>query len=263
MHQEAHVREEVELAGWDTSLLESKLGVRFRNPLLMQEALTHSSFSNENPQVPVGPNERLEFLGDAILDYLTANYLFRQFPEMQEGEMTALRAALVKTASLASFARAWDLGRHLRLGRGEKASGGKNRLANLCAAFEAVVGALYLDQGMEAVRQVVEPLISRGVGELLATSTPSQPDPEFLIKDAKSRLQELAQSLYHLTPSYRTIAEHGPDHEKEFTVEVMIGTVPRGRGVGRSKQAAEQDAAREALAALLLQQDDAEGAGFS
>ena len=232
--------------------LEATIQVRFEQSELLREALTHSSFSNESPDGDAPPNERLEFLGDAILDHLTAEYLFRRFPEMQEGEMTALRAALVKTTSLASFARRWELGEYMYFGRGEEANGGRSRSANLCAAFEALVGALYLDQGLETVRGVVEPLIGDAVDDLVAQAPHAPSRGEFLVKDAKSYLQEISQSLFHLTPSYRTVDESGPDHQKEFTVEVLVGTVPRGMGVGRSKQAAEQAAARDALSALPI-----------
>ena len=230
--------------------LEDILGIHFLDPGLLQQALVHRSYLNENPTTEMLANERLEFLGDSIIDYLAAEYLFQRFPDMQEGGLTALRAALVKTESLASFAGGWNLGEHLLLGRGEEAAGGRTRPAILCGAFEAVVGALYLDRGMEAVRQVVLPLISQRVDQLLAETTQPHAESSLQIKDAKSRLQELAQSWFHLTPSYRTVAQRGPDHEKEFTVEVLIGDVPKGRGTGRSKQLAEQAAAQEALAQL-------------
>lgn len=239
--------------------LEAAIGITFSDERLLREALTHSSFSNENPDSTVPPNERLEFLGDAILDYVTADYLFRRFPEMHEGEMTALRAAVVKTSALADYALKWDLGRYLLLGKGEEGSGGRERLANLCAAFEALIGAIYLDQGMATVRTLVTPLIADDVSMLLKDEMLTDRTDGFLIKDAKSRLQELAQSLYHLTPSYRTVNERGPDHEKEFTVEVLIGSTSRGCGAGRSKQAAEQAAAREALAWMVNEEANKDG----
>jgi len=204
----------------------------------------------------------LEFLGDAILDYVAADYLFRRFRDMQEGEMTALRAALVKTESLASFAACWDLGEYLYLGRGEEASGGRMRLANLCAAFEALIGAVYLDGGMESVQRLVKPLLVDKVNLLLAEVGQGRERDRLAIKDAKSRLQEFSQSRYHLTPLYRTIAERGPDHEKEFTVEVLVGGVARGQGIGRSKQAAEQVAARMALIWLTGESQEQKGEKF-
>jgi ribonuclease-3 len=242
----------------DTGALEARIGIQFSDQELLLEALTHSSYSNENPEHDIPPNERLEFLGDAILDYMTADYLFRTFSEMHEGEMTALRAALVKTAALASLAREWGLGSYLFLGRGEEASGGRNRPANLCAAFEALVGAIYLDKGMDMVHALIEPMVARQVTRLLSDRPGRIQTERFMVKDAKSHLQELSQSYFHLTPSYQTIDERGPDHEKEFTVEVLIGSVARGRGVGRSKQAAEQGAARQALQWLLNAGSNAE-----
>ena len=234
----------------DEGDLEKTLGVDFSNAELLQEALTHRSYLNENPEYQIRDNERLEFLGDAIVDYIAAEYLFRRFPDMQEGEMTALRAALVKTESLASFAVHWNLGLHLHLGKGEEASGGRTRPPNLCGTFEALIGALYLDQGIDAIRRVLVPLMAAEVDRLLAERQPHHAEGALPIKDAKSRLQELAQSTFHLTPSYRTVAEKGPDHEKEFTIEVMIGGVPYGQGAGRSKQLAEQAAAQDALSQL-------------
>ncbi len=241
----------------DSKEIEGLLGVQFSNPGLLQEALVHRSYLNENPAREIPANERLEFLGDSILAYLVAEYLFQCFPDMQEGELTALRAALVKTESLASFAAGWNLGEYILMGRGEEAAGGRTRPAILCAALEALMGALYLDKGMDAVRQVVLPLITPAVDQLLAGTTQARPEGSLLVKDAKSRLQELAQSRFHLTPFYRTVAQRGPDHEKEFTVEVLIGDVPRGQGVGRSKQLAEQAAAQEALAQLEAEGEEA------
>lgn len=234
----------------DVHDLETTMGVRFAAPRLLLEALTHRSYLNENAEWEIPANERLEFLGDAIIDYLAAEYIFARFPEMQEGEMTALRAALVKTEGLAEFARRWRLGEYLLLGKGEEASGGRERLPNLCAAFEALMGALYLDQGIEVVRRVLTPLIAAQTDALIGEKPAEVADTGLPLKDAKSRLQELAQSRYHITPTYRTVAQRGPDHDKEFTVEVMIGHVPWGQGVGRSKQLAEQAAAQAALAKL-------------
>lgn len=230
--------------------LEERIGVEFHDRQLLQQALMHRSFANENPQWGVLPNERLEFLGDALLDYLAADLLFHRFPDMQEGEMTALRSALVKTESLASLAMDWDIGSYLYLGRGEEASGGRARPANLCAAFEALVGALYLDKGIECVRQLITPLLEAKLDFLLAETASETGMNEMTIKDPKSRLQELVQSRYHLTPSYRTVETRGPDHDKEFTVEVLVGREVWGRGIGRSKQAAEQAAAEIAYEAL-------------
>lgn len=220
---------------------EKILNLNFIDKTLLLRALTHRSYLNENPDFILGDNERLEFLGDAVLDFLTAEYLYHRFPEMREGELTSLRAALVRTESLANLAHKIDLGRCLYLGHGEEAGGGRRRLAVLCGAFEALVGALYLDQGLAAVEAFVKPLFDPEIEHILADD---------LDKDPKSLLQELSQAELEITPSYRTIGESGPDHAKEFVVEAVIGRQVYGRGVGRSKQAAARVAAQHALVQL-------------
>jgi len=225
---------------------QSRLGVRFRRPELLREALTHSSYVNERPSQPISDNERLEFLGDAVLGLVIADELFHRYPTAREGALTAMRAAIVRTDSLAQASMRIDLGAHLFLGRGEEASGGRQRAANLCAAFEAVVGALYLDQGLEQARALLLRVLGDAIQSLAATGP----------RDAKSLLQEQVQARLHLTPAYRTVAETGPDHAKEFVVEVWVGGRVLGRGVGPSKQAAEQAAAQSALASPALQGDN-------
>jgi ribonuclease-3 len=222
----------------DLSGLEQKLGIVFRDKSLLQRALTHRSYLNEHPDFPLEDNERLEFLGDAVLDFLTGEYLYHRFPEMREGPLTSLRSVLVRRSTLARFARQWNLGRHLLMGHGEAESGGRNRPATLCAAFEAMTGALYLDQGLESVKDLIEPLIMPEIARTLEERSD---------KDPKSRLQELAQAQMHHTPRYATVAESGPDHAKEFTVKVTIGGQEFGQGQGASKQQAAQAAARAAL----------------
>lgn len=221
--------------------LEQNLGTDFADKSLLQRALTHRSYLNEHPGFPFEDNERLEFLGDAVLDFVTGEYLYHRFPELSEGPLTSLRSVLVRRETLARFAQRFDLGQYLLMGHGEAESGGRNRPATLCAAFEALIGALYLDQGVEAVRRLVEPFIGPEVVRTLRENSD---------KDAKSQVQELAQGQMHHTPRYATVAESGPDHAKEFTVEVLIGGKPYGRGTGRSKQQAAQAAAREALKRL-------------
>ncbi|MBE7551997.1 MAG: ribonuclease III [Anaerolineales bacterium] len=223
---------------------EKALNLTFSNKALLQRALTHRSFLNENPDYPLEDNERLEFLGDAILDFITGEYLYHRFPEMPEGRLTNLRSALVRTETLAGFATQLNLGNYLFLGRGEEESGGRKRPAILCDAFEAFIGALYLDSGLDAARRFVCALIDPALQSILALDTD---------KDAKSRLQEVAQSHYQLTPTYRTVQEEGPDHAKEFTVEAVIGGQVYGQGKGFSKQNAAQAAAQEALRALELE----------
>jgi ribonuclease-3 len=218
--------------------LEKALGITFSDKSLLQRALTHRSYLNENPDHPLSDNERLEFLGDAVLDFLTAKYLYNRFPEMAEGRLTSLRAALVKRETLAHFATALNLGAYLLLSRGEADSGGREREAILCAAFEALVGATLLDQGLQAVEVFVLRCIEPEISHIL---------DEELYKDAKSMLQELTQGELQITPMYRTADERGPDHAKEFTVEVLIGDEVYGCGIGHNKQVAEQEAAKVAL----------------
>lgn len=218
--------------------LEEKLGIEFNDYSLVARALTHRSFLNENPSSIVEDNERLEFLGDAVLDFVVGSYLYHRFPEVDEGELTSLRAALVRTKTLAEFAKAWDLGRLLRLGNGEAESGGRERPPILCAAFEAVIGATYLDQGLDAVYAITEPLIGPALRKIMASS---------LHKDAKSEFQVWAQARYNMTPRYQVISTSGPDHAKEFTVRALVGDETWGEGSGRSKQSAAQAAARQAL----------------
>jgi ribonuclease-3 len=173
------------------SELEQALGLVFADKSLLLRALTHRSYLNEHPDFGFEDNERLEFLGDAVLDFVTGEYLYHRFPELAEGPLTSLRSALVRRDTLARFARHFDLGLHLLMGHGEAESGGRDRPAQLCAAFEAVVGAIYLDQGLDAVRCLVEPLIGPEVAQTLQRR---------LGKDPKSRLQELSQGQLHRTP---------------------------------------------------------------
>ena len=220
------------------SELETTLRITFSDKSLLRRALTHRSYLNENPDYPLSDNERLEFLGDAVLDFLTAKYLYNRFPEMAEGRLTSLRAALVKRETLAHFAAALNLGPYLLLSRGEAESGGRKRQATLCATFEALVGAILLDQGLQAVEGLVLRCIEPEINHIL---------DEELYKDAKSMLQELTQGRLQITPIYRTVAERGPDHAKEFTIEVLIGDEAYGQGTGHNKQVAEQEAAKVAL----------------
>lgn len=225
----------------DLLATETELHLNFRDKGLLQRALTHRSYINENPGHILEDNERLEFLGDAVLDFITGEYLYHRFPEMPEGRLTNLRSALVRTEKLAEFAQALNLGEYLFLGRGEIDTGGRHRPAILCDAFEALIGAMYLDSGVETVRDFIAPMVEPALQDIL------QSDAD---KDAKSRLQELAQRHYQITPTYQTVAEAGPDHAKEFTVEALVGDKAYGTGMGSSKQAAAQAAAQEALRAL-------------
>ena len=216
---------------------QQRIGITFSDQSLIIRAMTHRSSVNESPFL-IGDNERLEFLGDAVIGLVAAEFLYQRFPEKREGPLTAMRAYLVRKETLARFAREIDLNKHLLMGRGEEDSGGRERDTTLSAAFEAVVGALYLDQGLEASKAFLLPFF-RPELERLQTDQ--------LTKDAKSRLQEWSQAELKQTPSYVTIGATGPDHNREFTVEVRIGGQAYGTGTGRSKQQAAQAAAQAAL----------------
>lgn len=222
----------------ELSEFQTLIGLRFNKPELLQEALTHRSYLNEHDDEALRDNERLEFLGDSILDYLVTHMLFSRYPDMAEGELTRLRAALVRTETLAEVAGAIRIGEALRMGRGEESSGGRQRRNIRCDAFEALLGALYLDQGLDAVKQFALPLLLPRVDYILA---------EGLHWDARSMLQEWSQAVHGLTPVYRVVDSSGPDHDKDFRVEVVIGERVFGAGSGKSKQMAAQAAARGVL----------------
>jgi ribonuclease-3 len=221
----------------DLTNLQQALGHRFTNLVHLRRAITHPSYINEHPEEEIDDNQRLEFLGDATLDFVIGAWIFRKYPDFDEGRMTRLRAALVRTETLAQFAREVGIGEALRLGRGEEEAGGQEREANLCDAFEAVVGALYLDGGVEAVEAFIEPLVGPAAEQTLTAKAD---------QDAKSRLQEWSQAELGVTPHYRLVSEKGPDHAKAFEAEVLLRKEVAGRGIGHSKQAAEQAAAQAA-----------------
>jgi ribonuclease-3 len=218
----------------DLESLQQALGYRFRDPRLLRRALTHPSYVNEHPEDETGDNQRLEFLGDAVLDFVAGAWIYQDHPDYDEGRMTRLRAALVRTETLAKLSRQVGIGKTLQLGHGEEEAGGREREANLCDAFEAVVGALYLDGGLGVVKTFVEPLLAPAAEAALSAETDL---------DAKSRLQEWSQAELGVTPHYRIVSESGPDHAKIFKAEVLLGKKVVGQGTGSSKQAAEQAAA--------------------
>jgi len=226
--------------------LQQQMGITFDDPTLLRRALTHASYVNENPTLAGPDNERLEFLGDAVCGFLAAEYLHRRFPEWREGELTTLRAQLVCSENLARFAQQIDLGRYLLLGRGEVLRDGRSRMTMLGDAFEALVGALYLDHGLQVTREFFLRMVATHLNGL---------SEDAIQRDAKTCFQEWAQARYHVTPRYVTVRETGPDHAKEFAVEVLIQSQVCGHGVGRSKRAAEQSAARAALEAISAQAD--------
>jgi ribonuclease-3 len=222
--------------------LAERLGLIFSNPALLTRALTHRSFLNENSNASED-NERLEFLGDAVLDFVVGAWVYHHCPEMAEGDLTRMRSALVRNEQLAEFARQLDLGQAMRMGRGEAASGGRERDNLLGSTFEALIGALYLDGGLPKVDAFMEPLLA-GVRERVIMRAE--------IYDPKSRFQEWAQSAKLGTPKYVTVAASGPDHAKVFEVEVRIKDQTYGRGSGPSKQIAAQVAAQTALESLSI-----------
>jgi len=222
----------------DLGEVERAVGSTFQNKQLLQQAFVHRSYLNENPTFPLRSNERMEFLGDAALGFVAADWLYRRFPTLSEGELTRLRAALVRAETLARITKALNLGKHIYLSRGEAATGGRRRQSLLAATFEALVGATYLDLGLTVVRDFLHRVLAPELERVLAEKS---------AKDYKSQLQERAQARLQRTPVYRTVAAEGPDHEKVFAVEVSLGDRVLGGGKGRSKQEAEQDAARHAL----------------
>lgn len=226
------------LALAELAALQSTIGVTFQDPLLLQQSLVHRSYLNENPDFPLPSNERLEFLGDALLGFVVAEKLYAEFPNLSEGEMTKLRTNLVRKETLASLALSLSLGDYLYLGQGEERSGGRRRQSNLSCALEALIGAIAIDQGFAVAKDFVWRLISRVLEEAFEGES---------ITDYKSRLQELVQAEQRTTPFYRVVAEAGPAHDKVFTVEVVVGDAVLGRGSGKGKRAAEQEAARTAL----------------
>jgi len=215
--------------------LEAALGHRFARPDRLLVAITHRS------QGEGRNNETLEFLGDAVLALAISDLLMARFPDAREGDLSKMRAALVNAEVLAGKARALDVGRWLRLGKGEEKSGGRDKESILAAAYEAVLGAIYLDAGYEPARAVIEAQFGTDLGE---HATVGQ-------RDYKTQLQELTQRLFRETPSYTLVEESGPDHEKRFVSEIAVGGRACGRGVGKSKKTAEQAAAMQALAALM------------
>ncbi|MCL0069288.1 ribonuclease III [Dehalococcoidia bacterium] len=233
--------------------LQNTLGVAFEDVTQLRQSLVHRSFLNESEALsetsddhPLSSNERLEFLGDALLGHVVAERLFCEFPDFSEGDLTKVRSALVRTETLARVARSLNLGDYLFLGKGEAESGGRHRQRNLACALEAVIGAVFVDQGFNVAREFV----LRILGKELERAT-----AEKLEKDPKSRLQEVVQAEQRLTPVYRTDDVTGPDHDRIFVVDVFAGETFLGRGSGKSKRAAEQEAAVAALKTLEGESD--------
>lgn len=220
--------------------LEARIGYTFENKGLLHHALTHSSYANENRNSGKTSNERLEFLGDSVLGMVVADYLYRNYPKMPEGELTRTRASLVCEESLVEVARAWELGRYLHLGRGEDVGGGRNRASIQADAVEAVIAATYLDGGIGSARKLITQFIlSR-----------SEKEQEGVIRDYKTALQELVQRESGQVLAYQLVGETGPDHAKRFTVELTLNQKTIGSGEGGSKKEAEQKAAKAGMEKL-------------
>jgi ribonuclease-3 len=217
--------------------LVQRLELPFKNLLLLTRALTHRSYINEHPEA-LEDNERLEFLGDAVLDFVAGAWLYNHFPEMAEGELTRMRSALVCTEQLAEFARTLDLGAAMRLGHGEEQAGGRQRDVLLCATFEALVGALYLQNDISVIQRFIHPMMDKVSEQFLLRSD---------LQDPKSRLQEWSQGQKLGIPKYITLQASGPDHDRLFEIEVHISGKAYGRGAGRNKQTAERLAAQASL----------------
>ena len=224
------------------------LGVPAELGPLYELALTHRSFAFEQPEA-IQHNERLEFLGDSILGAVVTDLIYSKFPDLPEGDLARLRASVVNTVALAEIARSIGLGHHLKLGKGEEGSGGRDKASLLADSFEAVIGAVYLDKGIERVTEVLRPLFDRVLDEVVAGG---------MTFDAKTALQEAAVRVHGEVPVYR-VASSGPDHDKRFTAHVFISGDIYGSGVGHSKKEAEQHAAREALD--KLEEADIAGTG--
>ncbi len=221
----------------------ARLGVHFSDQRLLRSALVHRSFLHEHPDqaIDLASNERLEFLGDAIINYTAATLVFERFPTRGEGELTVLRAALINTSTLAGFARSFDLGPYIRLSKGDAAGNGRDRDALLADTFEALVAAITLDSGLSAAQAFIMPLFEQELEHIQAHGLPL---------DYKSRLQQRIQAERNITPRYQTVSVSGPEHRREFIIEVFAGDDPLGVGQGLSKQAAAQAAAQAALERL-------------
>ncbi|MCC7371190.1 MAG: ribonuclease III [Chloroflexi bacterium] len=224
----------------DLEELQRRLGVRLKNPALLRHALVHKSLTNDLGESGLLSNERLEFLGDSVLGMLVSEQLFRAYPDRDEGQLTLLRSALVRASSLAGWARELDLGAFVLVGRGESRAGGRNRDALLSSAFEAVLGAVFIDRGFRAARQLVQRFVQP---ELVTVG-------ERQVVDAKSRLQQVSQARFSVTPTYEVLDVSGAGHSPIFTVRVIAGGGVSAEAVGRSKQSAQQIAAAEALATI-------------
>ncbi len=218
--------------------LQELLGVTFKDPIILLSAVTHRSYLNEHKEATWEHNERLEFLGDAVLELVVTDFLFSKYPEKPEGELTAIRAALVNTNSLASASELLGINKYLLMSKGEAKDEGRARQYILANVFESCIGAMYLDLGYETARDFIASKLFANTENIIKKR---------LWQDAKSRFQELAQEKASITPTYETLSQNGPDHDRVFTVGVFLRHEKVGEGKGRSKQEAEQQAAQSAI----------------
>lgn len=214
-------------------MIEKKLGYKFKESKLLKTALTHSSYANETS---VESNERMEFLGDAVLGFIVARVLYDLFPDAAEGKLSKMRSAIVSRMNFAHFAKELKMDKQLLLGKGEENTGGRKRQSNLAGAFEAVIGAIFIDGGYKKVYRIVTRLLKNCLN-----------GNEEIFRDYKTRLQEVAQRQFKKVPKYKVVLEEGPPHDKCFHVEVKLGRKCMGKGIGRNKKQAEQAAAKEGL----------------
>ncbi|MGN0351264.1 MAG: ribonuclease III [Roseburia sp.] len=218
--------------------LEEKIGYEFQQKGLLRQALTHSSYANEKHMKKLSDNERLEFLGDAVLEIVSSDFLYHEYPNLPEGDLTKLRASIVCEPTLALCTKEIELGKYLFLGKGENQTGGRHRKSILSDAMEAVIGAIYLDGGFASAKEFIHKFILTDI------------ENKKLFYDSKTILQEIVQGNYKEELSYELVAEEGPDHDKQFTVDAKMGEKVIGHGVGHTKKAAEQEAAYQALLIL-------------
>lgn len=222
---------------FDPTKLSLKTGIKFINEKIIHQAFIHRSYLNESKTFN-NSNERLEFLGDSILSLLVSEYLYKVYPDFSEGELTNLRSSVVKTSTLAAISKSLDLGNHLHLSRGEEDGGGRDNPSILADTFEALLGSIYLDQGISSAKKILESFLFPLLPKILRDKT---------YKDAKSEFQEMVQEKTKESPIYKVLTQKGPDHAKEFMVGVYVDNVLYGTGTGKSKQIAEMKAAKSAL----------------
>jgi ribonuclease-3 len=223
--------------------IEKKIGISFKDEKLLKKAMTHRSYLNENREEQLESNERLEFLGDAVLELIISSFLYEEYPERTEGELTGIRSAIVRTESLAQESRRLGFGDNLLMSKGEEDSGGKDKDYLLANTYEAILGAIFLDQGLDISRDFVNRTILKQLPHIMENE---------LFIDPKTKAQELIQAKYKVTPTYNVVKEEGPDHDKAFTVVLKIGKKDFSNGFGYSKQKAEEDAARKAIEKLEI-----------